>query len=49
MPTVGQTIVRWPLVESHVRADGGEVGERLRVDLGQRRGAPLLDHRAQRR
>ena len=34
------------VVESDVRPDGGEVGERLGVDLGHRGGAPALDQRA---
>ena len=34
------------LVEAHLRADRGEVGEHVGIDLGQRRCSPRLDHRA---
>ena len=43
-PTVGHTMVRVRSgVEAHVRANGGEVGELLGVDLGERLRLPRLD------
>ena len=36
------------LVEAHLRADRGEIGEHVGIDLGERRGSPRLDHGAER-
>ena len=46
--TVGQTICRWPSSMHDERADGGEVGERLGVDLGDLGGVPVLGQHADR-
>ena len=35
-------------VEAHLGSDGGEIGERLGIDLGEHVGIPRLDHRGHR-